>query len=460
VKKVGKIMAALLITVLLVPLVKSEENRDLWPLSTFIQSAKIQYQHVYRKTKLREDLYWSIDLLREASERFGHVPQISFMLGLYFAEINAIDTMSAYFDSAMTYCADTTIDKKYRKNCYKKDNYAKVIANTRLDCWEKSYEEARGYLEQYDTIAARLERTVDEDSIRVLDSMKAVAFDLCLHDFEQAVVAKPEEPKSLGAIGILYQRENQNEKAVEYYKKALELEGESADGVSKVAYAYIFIPNWDSSIVWFEKLLEYDSTNTSALNNLSISYSSINDYDKSYEYTEKLLELEPKNTQSLFNAGQHWFLQMQDAAAAMADVSDSLPGAKAKKKEMEELTAKHRDKATGYFERILEVNPEDIDALRPLGILYLLGQKFEDAAAAFAKNVEVNPDDNDALDYLGRTYIQMGDFKRAVDPYEKLLENDPGNLDAWERIEELYRYTDQPDKAENAKAKIEELKKL
>ncbi len=459
-KKVGKIMAVLLATALLVPLAKSEENRDLWSLSTFIQSAKIQYQHVYKKTKLREDLYWSIDLLREASERFDHAPQVYFMLGSFFAEINALDTMSAYFDSTMIYCADTTVDKKYRKNCYKKDNYEKKIENFRLKYWEESFNEAAEYLSQYDTIAAWLERAVDEDSIRTLDSMKAVAFNRCLRDFEQAVRLKPEEPKSLGGIGILYQRENQNEKAVEYYKKALELEGESADGVSKVAYAYIVIPNWDSSIVWFKKLLDYDSTNTSALINLSICYSSINDYEKSYEYTEKLLELEPNNTQSLFNAGQYWFLQMQDAAAAMADVSDSLPDAKAKKKGMEELTAKHRDKAAGYFERILEVNPEDLDALKRLGILYLIGQKAEDAAAAFTKNMEIDPTDNDALDYLGQAYIQMGDFKRAVEPYEKLLENDPGNLDAWERIEELYRYTDQPDKAENAKAKIEELKKL
>lgn len=459
-KKVGKIIAVLLVTVLLVPLAKSEENRDLWPLSTFIQSAKIQYQHVYKKTRLREDLYWSIDLLRDASGRFGHVPQVYFMLGSFFAEINALDTMSAYFDSTMTYCADTTVDKKYRKNCYKKDNYEKTIADFRLKYWEESYNDAVEYLNQYDTIVAQLERAVDEDSIRSLDSTKAVAFDLCLHNFEQAVMVKPEESKSLGGIGILYQRENQNEKAVEYYKKALKLDGESADGVSRIAYAYITIPDWDSSIVWFEKLLEHDSTNTSALINLSVCYSSINDYDKSYEYIEKLLELEPNNTQSLFNAGQYWFLQMQDAAAAMADVSDSLPDAKTKKKEMEELTAKHRDKAAGYFERILEVNPEDIDALKRLGILYLLGQKLEDAAAVFAKNAEVSPNDNDALDYLGRTYIQMGDFKRAVEPYEKLLENDPGNLDAWERIEELYRYTDQPDKAENAKVKIEELKKL
>ena len=53
-----------------------------------------------------------------------------------------------------------------------------------------------------------------------------------------------------------------------------------------------------------------------------------------------------------------------------------------------------------------------------------------------------------------------GDLEAAIRPYELLLENDPGNVNAWERLADLYEINKMPNKAQEAKARVKELKNL
>jgi tetratricopeptide (TPR) repeat protein len=461
VKKVRIWVAVIVILALAAPTVMAQENRALWNKSTYVQSAKIIYQTQYRQQKTRDIMYLSIDLLKEANSRFGRDPELSFMLGTFYSEIGLLDTMVMYFDSVETLCADTTIPEKLRANCYKgKDNYTGKMAGFRQKFWEESYNDAVENLRQYDTVAAMMERGVNQDSTAIYDSLKSVAYSRGVADFDQAARMKPNDPKSYDGKGVFLEREKKYPEAIDEYKKVIKLSGENAKDVSKIAYAYISIPDWKNSIIWFERLVDYDPQNVSALVNLSICYNSLGDYDKSYEYTEKILALEPENLQALYNAGQYWFLKMQQAASDLSEIADSTAGADAKRKELDAQIIDYRTKSETNFERITAVNPQDKDALKRLGILYLLSQQNEKAIDAFTKFIALDPGDAGVLDYLGRTYIQMGNFKDAVSPYEKLVEADPGNVEGWERLEELYRYTNQPEKADQAKAKATELRKL
>jgi tetratricopeptide (TPR) repeat protein len=298
------------------------------------------------------------------------------------------------------------------------------------------------------------------DSVAIYDSLKNVAFNLGIAELDMAAKMKPTDPKAYDAKGLLLEREKKYPEAIEEYKKVLKYTGENAKDVSKIAYAYIYIPDWQNAAVWFERLADYEPKNTSALVNLSICYNSLGDYDKSYAVTEKILAIEPDNTQALYNAGQYWFMKMQQAASDLSEITDSTAAGAAKQKELDGQITDYRVKSADYFEKVIAIKPDDKDALRRLGLLYLLSQQNDKAAEVFTKFLALEPNDAGVLDYLGRAYIQTGKFKEAIVPYEKLVENDPGNVEAWERLEELYRYTNQPDKADQAKAKAEELRKL
>jgi tetratricopeptide (TPR) repeat protein len=193
--------------------------------------------------------------------------------------------------------------------------------------------------------------------------------------------------------------------------------------------------------------------------NLSAAYSALKQYDKWFEYTQKVLDLQPNNTQFLFNAGQYWFLKMQESVDELIAITDTTAATQAKREALEGKADEYREKAVDCYRKIIEIDPKDNDARRRLGILLLFGQQPQKAAVVFEEFVALDSLDNDALDYLGRAYIMLGDTKAAIRPYELVVKNDPGNLDAWERLEELYRYNAMPEEAEKAQAKVAELKK-
>ncbi len=429
--------------ILTVPAMAQEQKCQ--SLSCFVQSAKIQYQHVYTKTKLREDLYHCIDLLKEASEMFPRRPEVYFMLGTFYTEINAVDTMVAYFDSVEIFCNDETVEKQYRKDC---DDYFKKMGNFKQDTWEREYNDGVKFLGQYDTVRAMIERVPadNEDSLKTLDSLKKAAYSLAKQSFETAMLAKPKEPVTYDGLAILLEREELHQEAVDLYLKAMDLLGEDSGMVARTAYAYIYIPEWEKAIEWFEKYLEYAPDDPNALINLSVAYNATGNYEKWYEYTRHVLEIDPNNTQLLFNAGQFWFMQMQDLASQTP--VDSVK------------VSISRDSAAYFFEKIVETDPNDTDAIKRLGVLYLLGQKPQNAVDVFEQFMGIDSTDVDVLDYLGRAYIMLGDTKAAIRPYRLLVGQTPQSFDAWERLAELYEYNGMMDQAQEAQATADSLKNL
>ena len=134
-KRIFIVASVLLMTIFLAPNIFAQENRALWSLSTYIQSAKIQYKVVYGKSHRREDLQVAIDLMKEAATKYPRVPEVYLMIGSFYSEINALDTMVAYFDSVQVSCSDTTVDQKYRKNCEKGDKYIESTEKIRQSFW-------------------------------------------------------------------------------------------------------------------------------------------------------------------------------------------------------------------------------------------------------------------------------------------------------------------------------------
>ena len=457
-KQIRYFIAVLLTVALAAPAIAQEGKDKCKALTCFIQSAKIHYKDVYKRSKLREDLYHCVDLLKEASSKFPDRPEVYYMLGTFYAEINALDTMVAYFDSAKTFCDDQSTPQEFRANCYAKDNYIKKMTAMRQDFWEREYNDGVSYLLQYDTVQAMIGRAPTPDSAAVLETMKAKAYELTKACFEKAIIAKPSEERTYDGLAAILEREGKHEDAINLYMKAIELLGEDSAMVGRIAYAYINIPDWPNAITWFEKYLTYVPEDVNSLINLSVAYNASDNVEKWYEYTSRVLKIQPKNTQFLFNAGQYWFVRMQEMASEMAAITDSTPAGLARRAEMETKINSDRDSAAAYFEENVRVSPEDKDALKRLGILYLLSGDNHKAIAAFEQFATLDTTDPDVLDFLGRAYINLEQFEKAIGTYEQLLMIQPNNAEIWERLEELYRYNGMPEKADEAAQNAAKLK--
>jgi tetratricopeptide (TPR) repeat protein len=455
-------------------LAADEEKMDLWPLSTFIESAKVQYKYVYRKSKLRDELYVAIDYLKEATERYPKAPEPYFIMGTFYAEINALDTMAMMFDSVETYCADPNVDEKYRKKC-KKEDYIDKIDKLRKKYWEQAYNDGIKYLNQYDTCQKILAQAPAGDSAQKVDSICQLAFRLANDDLRLASAVKPNDPRTYDVRGMLLENESHFEEAAEQYLKALDKYQENKEAfkkdkeipkdfenrmTQKIAYAYIQEPNWEKSVEWFEQLIEQNPDDVNSYLNVMVALKSLQRFDEAHDYAVKLLEVDPNNETAWFNIGQYYFIKFQDMAGEISDINDSLPGAEEKRTALNEQREEYAAEAQKHLEKATELNPNDTDVLYLLGLIYLFTQQPDKAAETFQKYVDINPNDLDILDFLGRARIMNKQFDKAIKPYEMIVQRDPGKVDAWEQLVELYKNAGDGAKAAEAEKKVEELKKL
>jgi len=75
------------------------------------------------------------------------------------------------------------------------------------------------------------------------------------------------------------------------------------------------------------------------------------------------------------------------------------------------------------FQKTLQLNPDNKDALVNLGYIHLRFEEFEKAKGLFLRAVSIDPQFSDAYTYLGITYIKMRRWEEAIGPLKKALSN-------------------------------------
>ena len=83
------------------------------------------------------------------------------------------------------------------------------------------------------------------------------------------------------------------------------------------------------------------------------------------------------------------------------------------------------DKALAYYNRSLELSPDDPDALYNRGLTYYKLGRYDKALADYNRSLELSPDDPDALYNRGLTYHELGRYPEAQADYSKAIEINP-----------------------------------
>lgn len=87
--------------------------------------------------------------------------------------------------------------------------------------------------------------------------------------------------------------------------------------------------------------------------------------------------------------------------------------------------------ASEMYRKILDVEPENPDALHLLGMVFRALGRNEDAAKMIQRCVKVKPDFADAHYNLGNVLLSMNRLGPALHHYKKATENNPNHADAW-----------------------------
>ena len=114
-----------------------------------------------------------------------------------------------------------------------------------------------------------------------------------VENFNKAIELNPNHARSYNNRGIVNHNLKQYERAIEDYNKAIELDPEDAYFYSNRGVAYRRIGDFNRALEDYNKAIELNPKEASAYNNRGLCYRKLKQYEKEQEDYEKALELDP-----------------------------------------------------------------------------------------------------------------------------------------------------------------------
>lgn len=203
--------------------------------------------------------------------------------------------------------------------------------------------------------------------------------------------------------------EEENEKAIGFYKKALKIDSNYALALAGLSEAYgqkvskyWQSDDWlDSSLVLSKKALEINSDLAEAYKALASSYQAKEEHELALTNYQRAIELNPNYWSAILNYGQ---------------VKTFLG---------------YHDEALYWIRRANDLTPNDIFGIVSLGMVYKSLNCDSSAIQWTRKALALEPEHRFATSYLGELYLGMGDFENAKKYFQRSIQIDSNWVFGW-----------------------------
>ena len=128
-----------------------------------------------------------------------------------------------------------------------------------------------------------------------------------------------------------------------------------------------------------------------------------------------------------------FFLSSSLAFAESSDTEDLLD------KGREYMALAEYEKALTYFDKVLELEQDNVKALINKGSILFELDKLDEAVYYYDRALEIDPNNKSALYNKGNFFIRLGYFDDAIPYFKKVLEIDPNHENALEVLDFLTR---------------------
>jgi len=216
--------------------------------------------------------------------------------------------------------------------------------------------------------------------------------------YRQVIEEDPNNASALNLYGILLYQHNRFNEAVEYARKAVEINPNSYF-CTNLGNIYKETGKMDLAIDLYNQALEYEPDNAKVYFNLGYSYKIKNELNTAIEYYKRSVELDPSNQAAYANLGNIYAIQ------------------------------KKLNEAVECYKKAIELNPEDASMYNSLGNTYFDLKEIDKAIECYKKAVKLKPNYEEVYINLGSAYLEKNDNDMAIDYLEFALElNDQNYL--------------------------------
>jgi tetratricopeptide (TPR) repeat protein len=233
--------------------------------------------------------------------------------------------------------------------------------------------------------------------------MRMMKWKEAIDPLNKAVELNKDNKKAYFYIGNAYYELREFEKAAEFYKTYLDLNPEDpTEAYQQLGLSYFEIEKFDEAIPAFQEALKANNQDIALNYKLAQSFHKAGRYEEAEQLYMNLAQLSPDDVRIYYNT----IVMMYDEA--------KLP-----------------DKAVEAAQKLVDLEPENSDAVFNLGYMLMKQKKFEEAIDVFNRVIELNPGMEYAYLQLGYCHNQLKQYAKAVEVYQRLVKIVPENADAW-----------------------------
>ena len=254
------------------------------------------------------------------------------------------------------------------------------------------------------------------------------------------------------ALGYLNFKNGNYRKAIDYYKKSIELYP-TAEAYNNLAYALTKLKTSNDTAViqLLKESISLKPGNYKAYLNIGDIYFIKKDYNEALKYYQKALDVNPK-----FSAA-HLGIGIIDerlgrTSAALERYRTALKFDPLNREALYSLGTLYLNTAQYVnaiitLERLISLSANNPDVYYNLGLCYYYIGDYKKAMEAYQQSLKINPYKADVHNSMGVSLLMMGEVDRAMEEYAVTIRIDPKFAQAYGNMGLVYKQMGEKDKA-------------
>ena len=243
--------------------------------------------------------------------------------------------------------------------------------------------------------------------------------------FNKSLKFSPSVSKTHYSLANAYDADDQEEKAIEEYKKAIQIDAHFLWGYEALTDVYLRRGDYLEAVAMLKKAEDMLPNNqgikdlinltsfkqVAYLINNGVDAFSAGEKSKGYELLNKALKINPDFVFTRYSLGYFYYTE-------------------------------HRyDEALDMLDKASNLDSEFIFTHKLLGDIYFAKKDFNKAIDEYKKALLINSQDPVILNNLGLSFMNLEDYPQAIGSLEKAVELDPQNINFRYSLASLYRDT-------------------
>lgn len=275
-------------------------------------------------------------------------------------------------------------------------------------------------------LAIRLYKSLLQEDVKNIEYLSALGNlymknnddEKALPYFQQILTFYPNNFEAMNSMGGIYRRMGRYQESIEILQKALETKINPAQVNYNLGFTYRLMKNYSDAIDAFENVIAVNPTDVLAYNHLGTIYAAQNNHEKAVATYKRGLQIDPNHPVIQFNLAKSLEAMHDDTSAIQAyDAAlRAKPGWQEAVIEYAKLLLNHRKTrlAGELVQNAIGLHPQDFGLYAQMGQILMRQSNFKKAASSFEIANRLVSGNAENLKNLAEAFEKFGKKEEAV----------------------------------------------